>query len=68
VKARVLEELSVVGEPDEGVLRSAESCIGEGQAQAVEERVQAKGDEEREPGQEKEVGSQRTSASAPPQL
>jgi hypothetical protein len=62
VEAAVLEELFVVGETDEGVLRAPEAGVGEGQAQAVQQRVEAERDEEEKAGEEKQIGSQRASS------
>jgi hypothetical protein len=63
VEARVLEELLIVGEPHEGVLRATEPSVGEGEAETVEEGIEAEGDEESEPGKEKQVRGQRTLSS-----
>src|SRR5216683_119002 len=62
MEARVLEEPLVVGKPDEGVLRATEPGIAEGQPQAVEQRVDSKGREQRESRSQKEIRRQR----APP--
>jgi len=59
VETRVLEELFVVGEADEGILGPPEARVGEGQAQAVEQRIEAKRREEDEAGEEEEIRSQR---------
>jgi hypothetical protein len=62
VEAGVVEELLIVGEADEGVLGAAETRVGEGEAEAVEERVEAEGREEREPGEEEEIGGEGAAA------
>ena len=61
MEARVLEELFVVGEADECVLGAPQPRVGEGQAQAVEQRVEAEGDEEDEAGEKEKIRSQRAS-------
>jgi len=66
VEARVLEELLVVAESHEGVLRAAETRIGEGETETVEERIKAEDEEEREAGKEKQVRGQRPSSDRAP--
>ena len=60
MEARVVEKPLVVDEADEGVLRPTEPGIGERQPQPVEQRVDPKGHEQREPRGQKEVRRQRS--------
>ena len=62
MEARVLEKLLVVAEAHEGVLRAAETRIGEGETETVEERIEAEDEEKREAGEEKQVRGQRPSS------
>jgi len=62
VEAGVVEKLLIVGEAYESVLGAAETRIGEGEAKAVEQWVEAKGGEEGEPGEEEEIRSERAAA------
>jgi hypothetical protein len=56
VKARVVEEPDVVVEADEGRRRAPEPGVRERQAQSLEQRVDAKRSEQRQPRREKEIG------------
>jgi len=62
VEAGVVEKLLIVGEADEGVLGAAETRVGEGEAEAVEQRVEAEGGKEGEPGEEEEIRSESAAA------
>jgi hypothetical protein len=62
VEAGVVEELLIVGEAHESVLGAAETRVGEGEAKAVEQWVEAEGGEEGEPGEEEEIRSERAAA------
>ena len=55
----VLEQLLVVGEADEGVLRAPQARVGEGEPQSVEQRIEAERDEQEEAGQEEQPRRQR---------
>ena len=58
MEARVVEQPLVVGEPDEGLDRTAQARVGEGQAQAVEQGIEAEGGEEQQArGQEADTRS-----------
>jgi hypothetical protein len=62
MEAAVVEKLLIVGEAHEGVLGAAEARVGEGEAEAVKQRVEAEGGKEREPGEEEEIGGERATA------
>ena len=62
MEARVLEELLIIREADEGVLGAAEARVGEGKTEAIQQRVEAEGREEEETGEEEEIGGQRASS------